>query len=431
RLLFLLQETLRERADSDWQIQGKPEIYVIVNNIADLYIQNPDQAHELGRFIRSGGSVGIHLIITSNRVSELPRALSGNISNRIVLQLADNQEFLDVLGRRMPELTLRTPGRGYLVREGEVAECQVTIPDSNLIIGADVENLEPGQKPLERDLDIQLVTRNICALSTAMQSHWTGEQAKPVSAMSDILTLKSFEKILNQTTRPQIGVSIPIGLDYQRLSPLYSDLRRDGPFWTILGGRQNGKSNFLLSMIYHLDKDYPNKVQMTLIPFRRGPLSRIEDTPNRHLIMGADQIIETLNKTSEAIQNQPDTMHFVFMDDLGIAYSSGNSALVSALNQLGDQLNILGQDNFMVVIADLYSNLKTSQTYNSSFLKLFQQSQAGIFFSKDDNDAQWFNTPISLQQKKSLKLLPGRGFFVSQGKAEFIQSPLLDITEIG
>jgi hypothetical protein len=152
--------------------------------------------------------------------------------------------------------------------------------------------------------------------------------------------------------------------------------------------------------------------------------------PNRRLVMGADQIIETCNRISEDIQNQPDTMHIVLMDDLGIAYSSGNSTLVSALNQLGDQLNILGQDNFMVVIADLYSNLKTSQTYNSSFLKLFQQSQAGIFFSKDDSDAQWFNTPISLQQKKALKLLPGRGFFVSQGKAEFIQSPLIDVNEI-
>lgn len=431
RLLFFLQETMQERADSDWQIAGKPEIYVIVNNIADLYIQNPDQAHELGRFIRSGGSVGIHMIITSNRVSELPRALSGNISNRIVLQLTDSQEYIDVLGQRVPPLTMRTQGRGYLVREGEVAECQVAIPDPALNPSSlEVDNPEVS-KFKDKDQAIGQLPRLICNLGDRMKSVWPSKRAHPIEAMKDILSLDSFEQIVEKNSKQISGVSIPIGLDYQMLNPVYVDLRKEGPFWTVLGGRQSGKSSFLLSIINSLEKNFPNKIQLTLTPFRRGPLAQVTSNNHRRMVMGVDAITESLSQFAEAIGTQPDMMHLLLMDDLGIAFSGGNPSIVSALNHLGDQLNILGQDNFMVVIADLYSNLKSPQTYNSTFLKLFQQSQAGVSFSMDDSDMQWFNAAINLQQKKSLKWLPGRGFYISKGKSEYIQTPLTTPEMIG
>jgi S-DNA-T family DNA segregation ATPase FtsK/SpoIIIE len=421
RLLFFLQETLRERSDSDWQTAGKPEIYVIVNNIADLYSQNPDQAHELGRYIRSGGTVGIHLIITANRVSELPRQLSGNISNRIVLQLTDVQEYMDVLGKRMPALTMRTQGRGYIVQDGEVAECQIAIPDPGLTHGDTSGEISHWDK----DLAITQLPRLLSRLGGEMRTAWSGEVAKPIEAMTDMLTLTDFTRTLERLPKQLAGVSVPIGVDFQRLSPVYVDLRKEGPFWTILGGRQSGKSTFLLSLVHFLEKGFPNTCNLTLAPFKRGLLAQIGENDHRHLVLGPDAVIETLNQFVETVRSETDIMHVLLMDDFGIAFSSGNNALTGALNQLGDQLNIMSQDNFMIVIADLYGNLKSPQTYNSSFLKLFQQSQAGIFYSMDDSDMQWFNAPISLQQRKSLKWLPGRGFYVAKGKAEFIQSPLV------
>jgi hypothetical protein len=178
-------------------------------------------------------------------------------------------------------------------------------------------------------------------------------------------------------------------------------------------------------LVHFLEKGFPNTCNLTLAPFKRGLLAQIGENDHRHLVLGPDAVIETLNQFVETVRSETDIMHVLLMDDFGIAFSSGNNALTGALNQLGDQLNIMSQDNFMIVIADLYGNLKSPQTYNSSFLKLFQQSQAGIFYSMDDSDMQWFNAPISLQQRKSLKWLPGRGFYVAKGKAEFIQSPLV------
>jgi hypothetical protein len=73
----------------------------------------------------------------------------------------------------------------------------------------------------------------------------------------------------------------------------------------------------------------------------------------------------------------------------------------------------------------MVSNLKAPPAFSSPFIKLFQQSQTGIFFSADDYDMQWFNVRLNMAQKKAVDLLPGRGFFVRKGKAEYLQIPLI------
>jgi S-DNA-T family DNA segregation ATPase FtsK/SpoIIIE len=429
RLLHFLKEEMRLRTESDWRMEGKPEIYLLINNVADLRIQYPDQADEIGRFVRSGGSVGIHVVITSNRGSELPRSLSGNITNRIVLQLAESQEYLDVLNARVSPLTMRTQGRGYLCVEGNVAECQIAVIDSSLIQTIREEDGDDGQQRhlagVDKDTLISTMPQTVSILARQMHDVWHGDLPKPIEAMTAVLELTAFEKIISENPKDFSGVSIPLGLFYQTLTPVYADLRTEGPFWTFLGGRQSGKTTALLSMIYHLQKMYSNRSKITLMPFRRGPLTKIETDDHVKLVTNPEDMVDSFNEFSENVRTQEELMHVLLIDDLGIAFSGGNAALIQAINHLGDRLNMIAQDNFIVVIADLYSNLKSPQTYSSSFIKLFQQSQTGVFFSMDDSDMQWFNTRISLLYKKSVKWMPGRGFYVSKGEAEFIQTPLV------
>jgi hypothetical protein len=204
------------------------------------------------------------------------------------------------------------------------------------------------------------------------------------------------------------------------------DIQREGPFWSILGGRQSGKSTMLLSLGYFLLDKYPQNISICLMPFRRGPLAGIRDAGDRLAVVShPEQRVEALQSYGERITNQPETLHVLMMDDAGLAFSSGNQPLIQAVNQLGDQLKMSAQENFLIVIADLYSNLKSPQTFSSSFLKLFQQSLTGVFFSLDDTDMQWFNTRVSLIYKKTLKWMPGRGFFVSKGEAAYVQCPLI------
>ena len=167
------------------------------------------------------------------------------------------------------------------------------------------------------------------------------------------------------------------------------------------------------------------------MPFKRGPLSRINTDENQvQKIIYHQNMVAFLDVFIDVIEEESDLMHVLIMDDLGVVFSSGNNELIQAINNLGNRLSMSAQENYIIVIADLYSNLRNSQTYSSSFIKLFQQSQSGVFFSMDDSDMQWFNTRVSLSYKKTIKWLPGRGFYANKGEATFIQCPLVDPQDI-
>lgn len=432
RLLRFLQDEMRQRTEIDWRHDGRPEIFVFVNNIADLRQQYPEQSDELGRFIRSGGAVGIHIIVTSNRGSELPRTLSGNIITRIVLQLPERQDYMDALNTTVPPLTMRTQGRGYLLNDGKVAECQIAVPDEQILhfIPGEEEDSDVAEYVDAGEYDKSRVVGNLPSLVTTLGSRmrlsWSGELPQGIVSMSKVLENKVFEDILAKTSHELSGIAIPLGLDFDYLQPVVADVRREGQFWTIMGPRQSGKSNALTSFAYYLHKSFPAAVQLTIMPLRKGPLASVESLDARVcLLSNPDAMIEYIQSFMDKVQNDSDEFHVLLIDDLGVAFASGNTPMVQALNELGDRLVMSSAENFLIMIADLQSNLKTPQCFSSSFVKLFQQSQTGILFSMEDSDLQWFNTRVNLGYKKSLKWLQGRGFFISKGKPIYMQTPLV------
>jgi hypothetical protein len=352
------------------------------------------------------------------------------MTNRIVLQLTEIQEYIDVLNQRVGPLTMRTEGRGFLFKDGNAAECQVAMLEPSLL-GRSIENDEVTQTIIQQDEETKQrfvgdMTRVTIAQANAMKSAWNGRMPSPIRAMGDVLPLGSFQN--EWVTQPSMatGFTLPLGLSYETLKPLVAELQSEGPFWSVLGGRQSGKSTALMSLLYFLLDQYPQAVQITLMPFRRGPLAGLEEAGGRLAVINRPEAkVEALEAFGASITDEPDSLHVLIMDDAGLAFASGDQPLINAINQLGDQLRMSAQENFLIVIADLYSNLKSPQTFSSSFLKLFQQSQTGLFFSLDDTDMQWFNTRVSLIYKKTLKWLPGRGFFVSKGESTYLQCPAL------
>ena len=430
RLLRFLQEELRQRTERDWHLEGRPEIYLLVNNIADLRQQYPDQSEDLGRFIRSGGAVGIHVIIASNRGSELPRSLSGNIINRIVLQLPEKQDFMDVLNMSVPPLTMRTQGRGFWASEGVVSECQIALVDEGVLSSSP---LEENQIPQEAERDetaknnaLGRLPSTILKLGQQMRQSWTGKQPQGIHAMKDVLEMGDFDREVEKAPHELSGAALPIGLIYDNLDPLIVDLNREGPFWSLIGPRQSGKTTGLITLAHYLRQSLPANSRVTFMPMRKDLISRIKsDDPQVQVILQPDAMIEGVQTFLDTVQSQSDVFHCLMFDDLGVAFSGGNTPLVQALNALGDQLALATQENFLIVIADLYSSFKSTQAYSSSFLKLFQQSQTGILFSLEDTDMQWFNARVNLMYKKTLKWMTGRGFYVSKGNPTYIQCPLI------
>lgn len=431
RLFRFLDAQMQLRTETDWRSNRLPDLYFVINNVAELRQTYPEQADSLSRYLRSGGGLGIHVVITSNRGGELPRSLSGNITRRIVLQLTEKQDYMDVLNAIVPLLTMRAEGRGYLLSNGEIAECQVAIPLASILQTAvpfnerTVPLVKQNQKARDQYLnDVGVVVSN---LGEKMSSAWSGELPKQIFAMEDTLPIDEYHKILKRSSLGFQFLPMPLGLYYESLEPVIPDAKGEIPFWTVIGGRQSGKSTFLLNIIYQLLGQNRGDCEIRVLSFRKGPLSCLADTHDRLYITSIQsEMVQVMEEFPQVLTSQTEVFHVLMLDDLGLAFTTNQAAVTSALDKLIETLSLGNFDNYLIIIADMYSNLKNSQTFSSKFIKAFQQSQTGVFLSLDDNDMQWFAARVSLKDKKKLRLLPGRGFLVHKGNTDFIQIPMLE-----
>jgi len=430
RLFRFLGKEISSRTEIDWRSKGLPDIYLFINNVADFRQQYPDQSEELGRFIRFGGSVGIHVIISSNRGSELPRTLGGNIPTRIVLQMAERQDYTDVLNTIVPPLSLRTEGRGYYLSDG-FAECQIAFPDKalsahNMSLG-NINNIQNSEK------DLQEIKKVILEIGSQMSLVCKdNELPKKIESMKEELKIDDFNIYLNEHDNFGDDTKIPLAIEFENLSPVFIDPLTELPYWTILGPRQSGKTTLLLDFIYQLCNSKAVKTQVTCVPLKKGPLSKINtNIPGIEIVADTNAIIEKCNSFPSLLEEQPDIFRILIIDDVGLPYMNNNQPLIKALDQLAEVLVQSSHSHFLFIIADMVGNLKGSYSYSSALIKLFQQHQTGVFFSLDDYDSQWFNVRISPQMRKSYNIssgdsLPtGRGFLVRKGKIEYIQIPFI------
>ncbi len=420
RLLNYLKLELSVRSEPLGYSASLPHIYVFLNNTADFKNQYPDQFDELGRFVRSGGAVGIHLVFTTNRGSELSRSLSGNIPARIVLQLAERQEYGDVLGTiRVPQFP-KAPGRGFLQVDG-IVECQVAQPDAGVFGETPSGDIIPQKSGKESEFEQQLKIAEKAA--NQMKAVWKGELPNKIQAMPEALEFEQFNTLAERERSLQPAYSFPIGISYDTLQLIWVNPQAELQFWTITGKKKSGKTNLLASLYIQALKSQPAWTATYFTMKREPQLENGISELGGKVFFGQPEIAYEAEQFLNRVQHEPENFNLLLIDDVGLPYSANNSALITALDQLGDQLSRLANRNFLVVIADLAANLKVGAAYLSPLLKVCQQNQSGFFLSADDNDLQYFNLRMSLQQKKDYPEATGRGFFVRKSAFTYLQFP--------
>lgn len=422
RLINYLKLELSSRSEPLGYSASLPHIYVFLNNVADFKNQYPDQFDELGRFVRSGGAVGIHLILSTNRGSELSRSLSGNIPARIVLQLAERQEYGDVLGTISVPPLPKSPGRGYLQVDG-IVECQVAQPDMGVFGETPPEEVVSQKPGKESGLEQQLVVADRAA--KWMDKAWKGERPRKIQSMPVTLDIEKFNALVEPERSRQPAYSLPVGISYESLETIWVDPQAELQFWTVTGKKKSGKTNLLASLYMHAVKSQP-AWSVSYFAMKREPMLE-----NRILEMGGKvffaqpEIAYEAEQFLKRVQEEPEKSNLLLIDDVGSPYSSNNAAMIATLDQLGDQLSRLSDRNFLVVIADLAANLKGGAAYLSPLLKVSQQNQTGFFLSVDDNDLTYFNLRMTIQQRKEYPETTGRGFFVHKSTFTYLQLPRL------
>ncbi len=420
RLLNYLKLELSARSEPLGYSASMPHIYVFFNNAADFRNQYPDQFEELGRFVRAGGAVGIHTIFSTNRGSELSRGLSGNIPARIVLQLAERQEYADALGTMNVAPLPKATGRGYLQVDG-IVECQVAQPD--IAIFDETPDLEVNSQKSGKESGLEQQLAVADKVADRMNAVWKGERPKLIQAMPEVLDFEPFVASLEQERFGQPAFSLPIGIAYETLSTIWVNPQAELQFWTVTGKKKSGKTNLLASLYIQALKSQP-AWSVSYFAMKREPMleNRIAELGGK-VFVSQPEIAYEAEQFLKRIQEEPEKANLLLIDDVGSPYSSNNTAMIATFDQLGDQLSRISNRNFLVVIADLAANLKGGAAYLSPLLKVSQQNQTGFYLSSDDNDLTYFNLRMTLQQRKDYPETSGRGFFVHKSAFTYLQIP--------
>jgi len=98
---------------------GLARLMIVIDEFAELKTEHPDFINGLVRIARVGRSLGVHLVLATQRPSGvITPEMQSNINLRVALRVTDRADSTDVLGS--PEASLigvSTPGRGF-VRAG-------------------------------------------------------------------------------------------------------------------------------------------------------------------------------------------------------------------------------------------------------------------------------------------------------------------------
>lgn len=395
RLLNLLDREMEKRAhgrhrETQEHIPG-PAIFVVINSFAELWSNFQEEAERLVHFVRDGGQLGLHFIITTSRGIELVRSIANVISRRLVLQLADKDDYIDLIGRQVSSLK-EAPGRGYWV-DGEAVLCQT------------------AHLPKVREV------------AREMRKAWKGRTPPPIKILPKCLPTDSWlEKV--RSSRREGEVLIPVGKEYETLEWKLVDLAQTSPFWLILGPRESGKSNFLACVARSvLEQDTEEKWLVRAYALRRGPLVTLaEMQPRLSTFVSAEEVVRDCQELTQGLQSGAfqEKRLLLLVDDLGQAFQPGREGLAKALGDLAQAAETAG--GVTVMASGLLDELRLQLA--SPVVRFLRQYRTGLVFSRDPAEADWLGAQIPLQYRRK-ELLPGRGFFVHKGGVWLVQTPLL------
>ena len=274
---------------------------IIVDEFAELKKEEPDFLRELISVAQIGRSLGIHLILATQKPSgTIDENIWSNSHFRICLRVQEEKDSVEVL-KKTDAAFLTTVGQGYLqVGNDEVYEHFQTgwsgavygedkeIAKAKLLTGTGKEvwtidrerknTKEKGLKQTELEVLVQYIKK------VAKESK-AGESKKLwLPLLPETILLETVEKLQRENISRGIKELVAIaGLcddpEEQRQFPFVTDFTKDG-HCCVIGTVSSGKSSVLQSMVWSLLRNYnADSLHLYLLDFDGGMLSVFESAP--------------------------------------------------------------------------------------------------------------------------------------------------------
>lgn len=289
----------RERPD----LPALPHLFLVIDEFGELLTAEPDFVELLLTIGRIGRSIGVHLLLSSQRIEGgRLRGLDTYLSYRIGLRTFSESESAVVLDTPDAFHLPAIPGFGYLKVDTSV----YTRFRAGYVSGAVPAPMEAGPGRSEAPTLLELPPYDRAAdddaeplASPAMpEAPTTGRtlveattsrltrgvvRTKPVwlPPLPPVLTLGG----VLSTTEGRGGLRAPLGLlddpSRQQQAPWLLDLTRSGGHVSITGAPQSGRSTFLRTLAASLAFTHsPREVSIYGMDLTGGGLARIEPFPH-------------------------------------------------------------------------------------------------------------------------------------------------------
>lgn len=300
-----------------------PALFVIVDEFSELLSRNPDFIDVFVAIGRLGRSLGIHLLLASQRLDDgRLRGLDSHLSYRICLKTLSPNESRLVIDTPDAYHLPPTPGAGYL-KAGSDAPIRFQAAH----VSAPV--------PRRPERSLQTLHRPVL---------FTAEPCGPVRAAADTAPSGCGDGLLldavldalaghgpraHQVWLPPLvdspalaqllpafagdgTLTVPIGLSDrafdQRLAPVIVELSGAAGNMAVVGAPQSGKSTVVRTLAMALSATHrPERVQLYCLDFGGGALASLADLPHVGVVAGRahpDLVRRTVAQVAAVVRNR-------------------------------------------------------------------------------------------------------------------------------
>ncbi|KXT75906.1 type VII secretion protein EssC [Streptococcus sp. DD12] len=399
-----------------------PHLFIISDEFAELKVNQPDFMAELVSTARIGRSLGVHLILATQKpAGVVSDQIWSNSTFRIALKVADRQDSSDVL--HTPDAAeITQTGRAYLqVGNNEVYELfqsaysgadyqpdkdSQDILDETIYAVNDLGQLQPLTQDLsglDQATAINQIPTELEAVVQAIKTIVTDDQITPVAR--PWLEPLGEEIYLQTISQPSANWSESV--DYQAVYgvvdspskqeqyPLVHDFEDRGHI-ALFSGPGMGKTTFLETIVMDIArKNSPARAQFYLMDYGASGLLRLLNLPHATDLVYTDDIAKT-RKLIERIQTEIKKRKALFTREMVSSLSAYEFATKQKLPRL-----------FFVI--DSYEGIKGTalEAEVDSFLATISRdgTSLGLYLVISTGRLYGLKTPISSNIKTKISLL--------------------------
>ncbi|WP_077086213.1 type VII secretion protein EccCa [Mycobacterium rhizamassiliense] len=287
------------------QLIAMPTLFIIVDEFSELLSQHPDFADMFVAIGRVGRSLGMHLLLASQRLDEgRLRGLEAHLSYRMCLKTLSTSESRTVLGTVDAYELPNTPGVGFL-RAGS----DQPIRFQTAFVSGPLRAATPSRPPARLDRVQPFTLASVGPVRCAPVSAETPDRTVLQGVVEHVSGLgpparqvwlpplgpaPSLDKLLSDAGAAATSLAVTIGIvdrpfDQHR-APLTIDLSGAAGNLAVVGAPQAGKSTALRTVITALAATHdPRQVQFYCLDFGGGTLASVRALPHVGAVAGRSE----------------------------------------------------------------------------------------------------------------------------------------------